>query len=189
MQTNILEYLEATAPRLPNKIAYSDGTDHLTFAELFHHARALGSELAKMGYYRRPIAVLMKKHPNTVAAFYGCVYAGCFYVPLDIEMPASRIELILENAKPAAIITDQKGSAIAKTLNFDGEILSAETLFESEIDETALAKIRAKQIDTDPIYIVFTSGSTGVPKGVIACHRSVIDYVEQLSAELGFSEA
>ena len=60
MQTNILEYLEATAPRLPNKIAYSDGTDNLTFAELFHHARALGSELAKMGYYRRPIAVLMK---------------------------------------------------------------------------------------------------------------------------------
>ena len=188
MQTNILEYLEATAPRLPDKIAYSDGTDNLTFAELFHHARALGSALAERGYYRRPIAVLMKKHPNTVAAFYGCVYAGCFYVPLDIEMPASRIELILENAKPAAIITDQKGSAIAKALNFSGEILSAETLFESEINDTALSSIRAKQIDTDPIYIVFTSGSTGVPKGVVACHRSVIDYVENLCAELGFSE-
>ena len=126
MQTNILEYLEATAPRLPNKIAYSDGTDNLTFSELSQHARALGSALAKKGYYRRPIAVLMKKHPSTVATFYGCVYAGCFYVPLDIEMPTSRIELILENAKPAAIITDQKGSAIAKSLNFDGEIFSAE---------------------------------------------------------------
>ena len=163
MQTNILEYLETTAPRLPDKIAYSDGTDHLTFAELFHHARATGSALAAKGYYHRSIAVLMKKHPNTVAAFYGCVYAGCFYVPLDIEMPTSRIELILENAKPAAIITDQKGSAIAKNLNFDGEILCAETLFESEINDAALAHIRAKQIDTDPIYIVFTSGSTGVP--------------------------
>ena len=188
MQTNILEYLEATAPRLPNKIAYSDGTDHLTFAELFHHARALGSELAKMGYYRRPIAVLMKKHPGTVATFFGCVYAGCFYVPLDIEMPTSRIELILQNAKPAAIITDQKGSTIAKNLNFDGAIFSAESLFNGAINDDVLAKIRAKQIDTDPIYIVFTSGSTGVPKGVVACHRSVIDYIEQLSAELGFSE-
>ena len=65
MQTNILEYLEATAPRLPDKIAYSDGTDNLTFAELFHHARAVGSALAEKGYYRRPIDVLMKKHPNT----------------------------------------------------------------------------------------------------------------------------
>ena len=188
MQTNILEYLEATAPRLPEKIAYSDGTDNLTFSQLFHHARALGSALAEKGYYRRPIAVLMKKHPSTIAAFYGCVYAGCFYVPLDIEMPTSRIELILENAKPAAIITDQKGSAIAKKLNFEGGIFSAESLFENEINDAALAYIRQKQIDTDPIYIVFTSGSTGVPKGVVACHRSVIDYVENLCAELGFSE-
>ena len=136
MQTNILEYLEATAPRLPDKIAYSDGTDDLTFAELSHHAKALGSALAQRGYYRRPLAVLMKKHPNTVAAFYGCVYAGCFYVPLDIEMPTSRIELILENAKPAAIITDQKGSAIAKSLNFGGEVLSAEELFKTEINDS-----------------------------------------------------
>ncbi|MFR5602047.1 MAG: AMP-binding protein [Lachnospiraceae bacterium] len=45
-----------------------------------------------------------------------------------------------------------------------------------------------KAIDTDPIYVVFTSGSTGVPKGVVACHRSVLDYVENLSAVLGFNE-
>lgn len=188
MQTNILEYLEATAPRLPDKIAYSDGTDSLTFLQLSDYSRALGSALHQKGYYHRPIAVLMKKHPEQIAAFYGCVYAGCFYVPLDIEMPTSRIELILQNANPCAIITDQKGSAIAQNLHFDGEILSAQALFQNEINEVALQQIRAKQIDTDPIYIVFTSGSTGVPKGVIACHRSVIDYVEALSAELGFSE-
>ena len=44
--------------------------------------------------------------------------------------------------------------------------------------------IRDRQLDTDPIYIVFTSGSTGVPKGVVACHRSVIDYIENLSEVL-----
>ena len=188
MQTNILEYLEATAPRLPNKIAYSDGTDDLTFSALHHHARAVGSALAQKGYYHRPIAVLMKKHPNTVAAFFGCVYAGCFYVPLDIEMPTPRIELILQSVGAAAIITDQKGSAIAQKLHFSGELLSAEALFEQEICEDVLQKIRARQIDTDPIYVVFTSGSTGVPKGVVACHRSVIDYIESLSNELGFGE-
>ncbi len=51
-----------------------------------------------------------------------------------------------------------------------------------------MSAVRERQIDTDPIYIVFTSGSTGVPKGVVACHRSVIDYIEQLSEVLGFSE-
>ncbi len=188
MQTNILEYLEATAPRLPDKIAYSDGTDSLTFCELFHHARAAGSALAAKGYYHSPIAVLMKKHPNQVAAFFGCVYAGCFYVPLDIEMPAPRIELILQSVGATAIITDQKGSAIAQKLHFQGELLASETLFETEINDAALRSIRQKQIDTDPIYVVFTSGSTGVPKGVVACHRSVIDYIENLSAELEFGE-
>ena len=188
MQTNILEYLEATAPRLPDKIAYSDGTDDLTFRELSECARALGSALCQKGYYRRPVAVLMKKHPRQIAAFYGCVYAGCFYVPLDIEMPTPRIELILQSVGATAIITDQKGSAIAQKLHFEGEILSAEDLFAESINEEALTRVRAKQIDTDPIYVVFTSGSTGVPKGVVACHRSVIDYVENLCDELGFSE-
>ena len=47
---------------------------------------------------------------------------------------------------------------------------------------------RDRQLDTDPIYIVFTSGSTGVPKGVVACHRSVIDYIENLSEVLCFNE-
>ena len=56
------------------------------------------------------------------------------------------------------------------------------------MDEAALQEIYDKAIDTDPIYIVFTSGSTGVPKGVAACHRSVIDYIEQLSETLEFNE-
>ena len=47
-------------------------------------------------------------------------------------------------------------------------------------DDALLADVRSRAIDTDPVYIVFTSGSTGVPKGVVGCHRAVIDYVENL---------
>ena len=57
---------------------------------------------------------------------------------------------------------------------------------DGEEDTELLKEIYDNSIDTDPIYIVFTSGSTGVPKGVLACHRSVIDYIEQLSETLGF---
>lgn len=188
MQTNILEYLEATAPRLPDKVAYSDGMDDLTFSALYRTSRAIGSGLLARGYRKAPVAILMNKHPNEIAAFYGAVYAGCYYIPMDPEMPAARMEAILENVGASVLIVDKKGEKLAQKLNFKGEVLPYEVLAVTEIDEMALSDVRAHQIDTDPIYIVFTSGSTGVPKGVIACHRSVIDYTETLSAALGFSE-
>lgn len=188
MQTNILEYLETTAPRLPQKVAYSDGSYDMTFSELLHASRAIGSALLEKGYCGEAVAVLMVKHPREIAAFYGAVYAGCFYVPLDPEMPTHRMEMILQNVGARALIVDQKGKKMLSSLHFDGEVLTYGELAEADENDTALATVREKQIDTDPIYIVFTSGSTGVPKGVVACHRSVIDYVETLCGALGFSE-
>jgi len=188
MQTNILEYLESTVLRLPDKIAYSNGKEHLTFSALSRCAHAIGSALIDEGLSKAPVAILMEKHPNEVAAFFGTVYAGCFYVPLDPEMPVARMETILENVGASVLIVDQKGEKIAKSLHYPIKVMTYGDLIRHEIDKAALSNVRANQIDTDPIYIVFTSGSTGIPKGVIACHRSVIDYIETLSQELEFSE-
>ena len=188
IQTNILEYLEATAPRLPQKIAYSDGTDSILFSELLDRAQRIGSGLLQRGFAREPIAILMEKHPRVPATFYGTVYAGCFYVPLDSSMPVHRMELILEQVGARVMIVDAKNEKLAASLQFAGEILSYDALVSSPTDPLALRTARAKQLDVDPIYIVFTSGSTGIPKGVAACHRSVIDYVEALCDSLHFSE-
>ena len=188
MQTNILEYLEHSAPCHAQKIAYSDGTDALTFSELYSSSRAIGSFLLGKGYGKEPIAILMKKHPTQIAAFYGVVYAGCFYVPLDVDMPIERIRLILDNIGARMMIVDKKGSAIAAKIGFEGIVCAYEETCSASVDEAALARVRERQIDTDPIYVVFTSGSTGIPKGVVACHRSVIDYTEALCKALPFSE-
>ena len=188
LQTNILEYLEATAPRVPNKIAYSNGKESLTFSELYQHSRAIGSALLKRGYKREAVGILMEKHPRVPSAFYGTVYAGCFYVPLDTDMPHSRMESVLEQVGARVLIVDKKGENIANSLHFSGKVIKYEDLICETEDINALWAVREKQLDIDPIYIVFTSGSTGIPKGVVACHRSVIDYVEALSDALGFSE-
>ena len=188
MQTNILEYLEATAPRLPQKIAYSDGSFHLTFEALLKQSRSVGSALLSKGYTREAVAILMVKHPKEIAAFYGCVYAGCYYVPLDVDMPAARIESILDSTEARVMIVDDRGARLLEQLHFSGLVLRYDEIADTAVDSVALNAVREKQIDTDPIYVVFTSGSTGVPKGVVACHRSVIDYVEALCAALDFSE-
>ncbi|MBQ9132633.1 MAG: amino acid adenylation domain-containing protein [Clostridia bacterium] len=188
MQTNILEYLEQTAPRLPQKIAYSDGTDHMTFGELYSASRGVGSALLEQGFFREPVAILMAKQPRQIASFYGVIYAGCFYVSLDPDMPIGRMELILQTVGARALLVDEKGEKLLSKLHFTGQVISYQEIATHPIREDLLQSVREKQIDTDPIYVVFTSGSTGVPKGVVACHRSVIDYVEQLCDTLQFSE-
>ena len=87
-QMNVLEYLEKTVLRVPEKTAFSNGEESLNFAQVYDHSRAIGSYLAKGGYYNEPVVVFMGKHPKCIPAFFGCVYCGCYYVPigkLDLE--------------------------------------------------------------------------------------------------------
>ena len=188
MQRNVLEYLEATAPRLPDKVAFHNGAEGLTFGQVSRAARGIGTFLARKGLEREPVVVFMEKNPKSVAAFFGVVYSGCFYVPIDEEMPLYRVELIFQTLNPRAVLCDSKTRALAEELGCTGGLYDYEEAAACQPDQPLLDRIRAVQLDTDPLYIVFTSGSTGVPKGVVACHRSVIDYVEQLSAALGFNE-
>ena len=187
MQTNVLEYLENIVDQVPDKAAYANDKDSVTFREVYDNARAIGSFLHGQGLYKEPVVVFMQKHPNAIVSFYGVLYSGCFYVPIDEEMPRHRIGLIFDSLKPKAIICDEETQKIVEGFNYEGAAYLYQDIIGTPVNEAALASIRDRQIDTDPIYIVFTSGSTGVPKGVIACHRSVIDYIEQLSSVLKFN--
>lgn len=186
MRNNVLEYLEGTVPRVPEKLAFSNGAEGLTFRQVYDQARSVGSTLLGRGADHESVVVFMEKHPNTVAAFFGVVYAGCFYVPVDAEMPRFRVELILKQLGARFILCDEKTRSLAEELKGEGEVIPYAEAAAGPIDGAALSRVRESALDTDPIYIVFTSGSTGVPKGVAACHRSVIDYIEQLSDVLRF---
>ncbi len=196
MQNHVLDYLNEIVKKKPDKVAFSDGTDALTFAQVYDQSRQIGFFLHNKGIYKEPVVVFMRKHPTTIAAFFGVITGGNFYVPIDSEMPASRIDLILKNVNARMIICDETTLETAETFDYQGERITYSAICreQEEIPEiraekdTVLREIHDKAIDTDPIYIVFTSGSTGVPKGVAACHRSVLDYVEQLSETLEFDE-
>ena len=177
MQRNILEYLERTVKKYPDKLAFANESMGMTFQEVSDVSGSIGTCLLKKGYQREPVVIYMKKHPHMIAAFWGVVYSGCFYVPIDEEMPAFRISLIFQNLKPRVVICDETTVEHVKEFkDFSGEVLLYDEISREPADPERLSAVREQAIDTDPVYIVFTSGSTGVPKGVVACHRSVIDY-------------
>lgn len=184
MQNNVLEYLENTYSEVPDKVCYCDNRTSLTFLEVYNRTRSIGTALAQRGYYGVPVVVFMKKSPEAITAFLGTIAGGCYYVPMDAEMPLHRIELIFQSLGKCAVIADEASVKAVEKLGHGGDMLRYDEMIQTPADEQILARIRRDQIDTDPIYIVFTSGSTGVPKGVLACHRSVIDYIENLSAVL-----
>src|SRR5690554_1196636 len=114
MQTNILQYLEETVKKFPNKVAFADEDFSLSFTELFDRSRSIGSYLISQDCYKEPVVVFMNRHPKAIAAFLGVAYSGCFYVPVDEEMPSFRIELIIKKLKPKALICKSEERRVGK---------------------------------------------------------------------------
>lgn len=176
MQYNVLEYLENTACRLPEKEAFSGPNGGWPFARVLDAARRVGTALALQlpGVRRQPVVVFQERSPESVAAFLGVVYSGNCYVPLDAGLPPERLQAILGLLRPAAVL--RVGEATTPPVSCP--VLSYDQAVLCEADEALLKTIRLASTDQDPLYIIFTSGSTGTPKGVVTCHRSVIDYID-----------
>lgn len=185
---NILEFLENAAVRFPEKTAFAEEGRALSYFQLLDGARRVGTALCALGCKNKPVCVYMDKSVNTILAMLGVVYSGNFYVVLDGEMPAERINKIFTTLQPRAIVAGEGFEDKSQSLKFDGNVFSLSDLLNTEIDTALLDAVRAAQIDTDPLYALYTSGSTGVPKGAILSHRNVIAYSEWVCGEFDFGE-
>lgn len=186
--TNILTYLDTSAARYLDKLAFIGETSALTFLELKSNTEAIGSFIASKYIYNEPILVFMEKSPEEVSALLGVVRSGNFYVALDLDMSEARLDAIIDITKAKLMIVDGHTKKKAKSLGFSGDICSYEETASKQTNAMLLLDIRCKAKETDTIYLVFTSGSTGVPKGVVASHRNVIDYIEGLGKVLECDE-
>ena len=186
--TNILTYLDETATSYPDKPSFIGEASALTFLELKSKTEAIGSFIADKNIYNEPILVFMEKSPEEVSALLGVVRSGNFYVALDLDMSEARLDAIMAITKAKLMIVDGHTKEKAKSLGFSGDICSYEEALSTQANDELLLDISHKAKETDTIYLVFTSGSTGVPKGVVASHRNVIDYIEGLGKVLECDE-
>ena len=183
---NILELLERSAKMYPDKIAFDDTKKKITYSELENAAKRVGSTLAEAGFYQEPIAIYIEKSVDVIIAMLGIVYSGNIYTVIDTEMPKERIDKIFSTLKPAAVISDKSHYETALDLCEETYLIDYEV--NVEINERELVNIRNAQIDTDPVYILYTSGSTGVPKGTVINHKNVLAYSQWVVNTFGFNE-
>ena len=186
MRRNILEYLEEAALRWPGRAAVASREETMTFGALRETARSVGTFLLAHGHERQSVAVLMERSPRALAAFLGVVSAGGCFAALDTEMPEERLKGILDTLKPGAILCEEDSREKAEGLARGCPVYTYGPASSAPGDAEALEQAMGRTLDTDPMYVVFTSGSTGNPKGVVGCQRAVIDYTEALCAVMPF---
>ena len=187
---NMLESLEATTARCPDRVAFYDDRESLTFRQLTETARRIGTRLAAVTPPGRAVALLLDARSiRNIPALYGALYAGCAYAPLDITMPPERLSMLLDLMKPKAVLVDEKGEeASSGCLPADAELIRYHDALETAENAETLAKIREQTSPEDPLSILYTSGSTGIPKGAIQTHSNYIHWTEATIRMYGLTD-
>lgn len=189
MNRTILEFLEKTANKFPNKVIYEDINRESTYKEFVKKSKKIGTSLAKkIQDINKPVAIYIDRSVTCLETMMGVTYSGNYFVVLDIKSPKERNSLIINTLPDVSIVVERKNIEKIKDLDFNGKIFIYEELINTDINQEMLNEIRDKIIDTDPMYVQFSSGSTGMPKGIIICHRSVITYAISIKETFGFDE-
>ena len=175
---NILEMLERSAERFPDKYLFRDKNSGMTYSEFLNTAKAIGTNIAEYGIINKPIAVIAERSVKNLAAMFGVLYSGNFYTVIDSEMPPERVKAIFDTLNPVAAVVTEGCNSLLQKLEFSGRVINYEKARNCPADSNLLCEIRKKIIDTDPAYALFTSGSTGIPKGAVVSHRAVLSYVK-----------
>jgi nonribosomal peptide synthetase DhbF len=185
------ELFERQAARVPDAIAVAYGEQTMAYAELNARANQLARYLAsRRAGPEQLVAVAMDRSPELVVALLAVLKSGAAYLPVDPGYPADRIEFMLAEASPVAVLTTRSAaerlSAGVHLVLLDDPAVATELRHLPAGDLTAADRAGAVHADS-PAYVIYTSGSTGRPKGVLVSHAGIVNYLARQHAEFGLT--
>jgi len=191
MQNSVVKYLKYGAlVHLPDKIAVVDNEREFTFSELDDLSSRLACHIASLSKEtHKPIAVFLPKTALTIVINLAIVKSANFYTNLDEKSPTERLKKLLNNVSPIIVFTSKALSQRLIEAGIDEQkiVCIDETNISSiPLDSKTLQERERLTIDTDPLCLINTSGSTGVPKSVILNHRSTIDFIDWCLSQFDF---
>nr|WP_208298494.1 non-ribosomal peptide synthetase [Streptomyces sp. BK208] len=181
------ELFERQAATTPEAVAVESGGSSWTYRELGQRADEVADELVRRGAGPESVVGLaLPRTPDLVAALLGILRAGAAYLPMDPAYPSHRLELVLEQARPLLVLTDTDTAGRLPL----GQVptLCLDALDASDApDASAAPPARPRQAPRPDnlAYVMYTSGSSGIPKGVGITHRGVTNGLAGLMAALG----
>jgi amino acid adenylation domain-containing protein len=195
-------YVTRQAERRPQATALVDGELRVTYEALESRSNRLARLLRERARRGDRIGLLLPKSPAAIAAMIASLKAGAIYVPLDAESPAARLEKILRAADCRLLLASAAAvpllrqlmprleQALRPELVWIGDVPVdtgdlAATLSEADATVLSAEPLADGGTGDDPAHLLFTSGSTGAPKGVIVAHRNVMTFVSWVNAYFG----
>ncbi|MGB0063235.1 MAG: condensation domain-containing protein, partial [Terracidiphilus sp.] len=183
LQRPLHALIQAQARRTPHAAAVVDGEDTWTYVDLMSRVDELSAGLLAAGVKRGDlVAVHLQRTADLVAGLLAILQAGAAYMPLEPEAPSARLALLIDNAMPKFILADS--SAPNLLLSLHSAVLLVEELAR---EGRGTASCNAESVSDDVAYVINTSGTTGIPKGVEITHRSLVNALLSFQKQPGFT--